>query len=383
MITSHTAQLSLLAEQQAALRRVATLVARGVATSELVATVAEEMARCLHVELAGVLRYEADGTPIRLAYNEPWSPSLPVGEPVSVEAEWVAAAVLRTGRAAWIDVLDNAVDPAADGLHLRALGIRSMVAAPIMVDARLWGLAVVGSAWPKALAADTEARVDEFAELVATAIAAATSRAELIASRTRIVAAGDDARRRLERDLHDGAQQRLISLALQLRDAQASLTPQQQALKGQLAQIISGLSAVSEELREISHGIHPAILSSRGLVPAIRVLARRSTVPVTLDLAIDQRLPEPVEVAAYYVLAEALTNTAKHAHASHVTVRARTTDDNLHLSIRDNGIGGADHGRGSGLTGLTDRVEALGGHIQILSRTGKGTALHATIPLCT
>ena len=319
--------------------------------------------------------------PIRLAYNEPWSPSLPVGEPVSVEAEWVAATVLRTGRAAWIDVLDNAVDPAADGLHLRALGIRSMGAAPIMVDARLWGLAVVGSAWPKPLGADTEARVGEFAELVATAIAAATNRAELIASRARIVTAADDARRRLERDLHDGAQQRLISLALQLRDAQASLTPQQQALKGQLAQIISGLSAVSEELREISHGIHPAILSSRGLVPAIRMLARRSMVPVTLDLTVDQRLPEPVEVAAYYVLAEALTNTAKHAHASDVTVRARITDDSLRLSIRDNGIGGADHGRGSGLTGLTDRVEALGGHIQILSPTGKGTALHATIPL--
>jgi signal transduction histidine kinase len=256
-----------------------------------------------------------------------------------------------------------------------------MVAAPIMVDAQMWGLAVVGSSWPKPLPADTEARVGEFAELVATAIAAATTRAELIASRTRIVTAADDARRRLERDLHDGAQQRLISLALQLRTAEASVTSQQQELKEQLAQIISGLTAVSEELREISHGIHPAILSNGGLVPALKMLARRSTVPVTLDVAVDQRLPEPVEVAAYYLLAEALTNTAKHARASHVTVRAQTTDNYLRVSIRDDGIGGADRLGGSGLIGLTDRVEALGGHIQIVSPTGKGTALHVTIPL--
>jgi signal transduction histidine kinase len=380
MITGPGTQLSLLAEEQAALRRVATLVARGVATSELFATVAEEMARCLHMELAGVLRYQADGTPIRLAYNAPWSPYLPVDEPVTAEAESVAATVLRTGRAARID-LDNAVESGTDGPHLRGLGIGSVVAAPITVDGRMWGLAVVGSSWPQPLPADTEARVGEFAELVATAIAAATTRAELIASRARIVTAADEARRRLERDLHDGAQQRLIWLALQLRTAQASVQPQQQALKQQLAQITSGLTAVSEELRAISHGIHPAILSSGGLVPALKMLARRSTVPVTVDLAVDQRLPEPVEVAAYYVLAEALTNTAKHARASLVTVRAQVTDDQLCISIRDNGIGGADRGRGSGLIGLIDRVEALGGHMQIVSPTGNGTALHFTIPL--
>jgi signal transduction histidine kinase len=381
MITGPGNSLSPLAEEQAALRRVATLVARGVGTSELFSAVAEEMARCLHVELAGVLRYEADGTPIRLAYNEPWWPSLPIGEPVTVEFESVAATVLRTGRAARIDVLNNAVEATADGSRLRELGIRSMVAAPIMVDARMWGLAVVGSSWPEPLPGDTEARVGEFAELVATAIAAATTRTELIASRARIVTAADDARRRLERDLHDGAQQRLISLALHLRTAQASVAPQQVALKRLLVQVISGLTVVSEELREISHGIHPAILSSGGLVPALKMLARRSTVPVTLDLAVDRRLPEPVEVAAYYVLAEALTNTAKHAHASLVTVRARVTDDHLCVSIRDNGIGGADRGRGSGLIGLIDRVEALSGHIQNVSPTGKGTALHATIPI--
>jgi signal transduction histidine kinase len=321
MITGPGTQLSLLAEQQVALRRVATLVARGVATSELVATVAEEMARCLHVKLAGVLQYEADGTPIRLAYNEPWSRYLRVGEPVTVEAQCVAAAVLHTGRAAGSMPSRMPWKPRRPG-PIRDLGIRSMVAAPIIVDARLWGLAVVGSSWPEPLPTDTEARVGEFAELVATAIAAATTRAELIASHARIITAADDARRRLERDLHNGAQQRLISLALQLRTAQASVTPHQETLKEQLAQIISGLTAVSEELREISHGIHPAILSDGGLVPACKMLARRSTVPVTLDLAVDRRLPEPVEVAAYYVLAEALTNTAKHARATHVTVRA-------------------------------------------------------------
>jgi signal transduction histidine kinase len=380
MMTGAGTQLSLLAEEQAALRRVATLVAQGVGTSELFAAVADEMARCLHVKLAGVLRYEGDGTPIRLAYNDPWSRYLPVGQPVTMEAERVAAAVLRSGRAARIEAFEEQRD--ADTASMRDLGIRSMVAAPIVVDARMWGLAVVGSSWPEALLpVDTEARVAEFAELVATAIAAATTRAELIASRARIVTAADDARRHLERDLHDGAQQRLVSLALQLRTAQAAVTPQHEALKQQLAQIISGLTAVSEELREISHGIHPAILSSGGLVPAFKMLARRCTVPVDLDLAVDQRLPEPVEVAAYYVLAEALTNTAKHAHATLATVRAQITDDHLRLSIRDNGIGGADHGRGSGLIGLIDRVEALGGQIRIVSPSGTGTALHLTIPL--
>jgi signal transduction histidine kinase len=240
----------------------------------------------------------------------------------------------------------------------------------------MWGLAVVGSWWPEALPVETEARVAEFAELVATAIAAATTRAELIASRARIVTAADDARHHLERDLHDGAQQRLVSLALQTADRTGrGDTPTRGAETAAGADHLR----THRRLRGAAGDLpwHPSgVLSSGGLVPAFEMLARRCTVPVDLDLAVDQRLPEPVEVAAYYVLAEALTNTAKHAHATLATVRAQITDDHLRLSIRDNGIGGADHGRGSGFIGLIDRVEALGGQIRIVSPSGTGTALH-------
>jgi signal transduction histidine kinase len=252
---------------------------------------------------------------------------------------------------------------------------------PIIVDGRLWGAAIVGSWSPDPLPPDTEARMGDFADLVATAIANAATRAELIASRARIVAAADDARRRLERDLHDGAQQRLVSLGMQTRLAEASVPPQLDGLKRQLSLVVSGLTDVSADLQEISRGIHPAILSKGGLGPALKTLARRSVVPVTLDLAIDRRLPDSVEVGAYYIVAEALTNAAKHARASQVEVCADSGDDNLHLSICDDGIGGADMSTGSGLIGLKDRAEALGGRLSITSPAGSGTSLQVTIPL--
>jgi PAS domain S-box-containing protein len=211
--------------------------------------------------------------------------------------------------------------------------------------------------------------------------AAAATRAELIASRTRIVAAADEARRRLERDLHDRAQQQLVSLVLHLRLAEDSLAPELADQKRQLAQILSGLTAVSDDLREISRGIHPAILSKGGLGVALKTLARRSTVPVNLDVAIGRRFADPVEVTTYFVVAEALGNAAKHAKASEVTVGARHDDDTLYLSIRDDGVGGADFSSGSGLIGLKDRIEALGGQLQIESPPGQGTSLHITIPV--
>ncbi|MCW2688101.1 MAG: histidine kinase,GAF protein, partial [Mycobacterium sp.] len=204
---------------------------------------------------------------------------------------------------------------------------------------------------------------------------------ELTASRARIVADGDDALRRFERDLHDGAQQRLVSLGLQLRTAEASVPPELRPLKEQISDIVRGLSDVSEEVQEISRGIHPAILSRGGLGPALKGLARRSTVPVRLDLGVDRRLPESAEVAAYYLVAEALTNAAKHARACEVDVRLEADDDSLYLSVHDDGIGGAAVGKGSGLTGLMDRVEALGGTMTISSRTGEGTSLRVCIPL--
>jgi signal transduction histidine kinase len=369
-----------LAEQQAALRRVATLVARGVTSSEVFCTVAAELARCLGVCNAALIRFQADGTSILLAaHDEAGLPMMPVGERFAVEGENVAAMVLNTGRAARIDNHDNASGQAA--ARIRELGLRSGVGAPISIGGRLWGAAIVGSSRPEPLPPDTEARIEDFADLVATAIANAESRAQLTASRARIVAAADAARRRFERDLHDGAQQRLISLGLEVRTAEASVPPELRPLKEQMSHIATGLASVSEDLREISHGIHPAILSRGGLGPALKTLGRRSAVPVDLEVGVDRQLPESAEVAAYYVVSEALTNVAKHARASEVKVRVEADEANLHLWIRDDGIGGADSSNGSGLTGLIDRVEAVGGMLEIDSHPGSGTSLLVKIPL--
>ena len=207
------------------------------------------------------------------------------------------------------------------------------------------------------------------------------SRDELAASRARIVAAGDQARRRIERDLHDGTQQRLVSLVLDLRTAEAAVPPERPELRAQLARVGDGLTGALEELRELSRGIHPAILSEGGLGPALKALARRSAVPVELDVDAPARLPEPVEVAAYYVVSEALANAAKHAHASVAQVEAQARDGLLHLSVRDDGVGGAVPGGGSGLVGLADRVEALGGTIKLHSPAGHGTRLQIDLPI--
>jgi signal transduction histidine kinase len=207
------------------------------------------------------------------------------------------------------------------------------------------------------------------------------SRAELAASRARIVTAADETRRQIERDLHDGVQQRLISVLLAQRTAQATVPPGLPELQGQLAGLADALAGAVAELQEIARGIHPAILTDGGLVPAVKTLARRSAVPVALDVRIEARLPEPVEVAAYYVVSEALTNVAKHAHASVVHVAGEVCGGVLELSVRDDGAGGADPGRGSGLIGLTDRVEALGGTIEVTSPVGQGTTLRITFPV--
>jgi signal transduction histidine kinase len=246
----------------------------------------------------------------------------------------------------------------------------------------------VGSYEADPLPADTEERLGDFADLVSTAIANAATRDELIAtrdeliaSRARIVAAADDARRRIERDLHDGAQQRLVSLGLQLRLAESSVPPDMQSLKELVSGVVSGMTAVSSDLQEISRGIHPAILSDGGLGPALKTLARRCPIPANIDVRVGGRLPESVEVAAYYVVAEALTNAAKYANASSVSICAELKDATLCLSIQDDGIGGADSRKGSGLIGLKDRVEVLGGQMNVISPPGSGTSLHITIPL--
>jgi signal transduction histidine kinase len=368
-----------LATQQSALRRVATLVARETAPPEVFSEVATELARCLDVPNTALCRFEPDGEATLLAARDQQQLTRKlVGTRFSLEGENILAMVLRTGRGARMDSHDNASGPAA--ARFRELGMRSAVGAPIIVGDHLWGAATVGTSRPGPLPADTEARVQDFTDLAATAIANTETRAQLSASRVRIVAAADDARRRIERDLHDGAQQRLVSLSLEMRTAEASVPPELHSFKDQISHLVTGLTGVSEDLQEISRGIHPAILSKGGLGPALKTLARRSAVPVELDLRVDRRLPVSVEVATYYVVAEALTNAAKHARASVVHLYAEAEDANLRLLIRDDGIGGADTANGSGLTGLVDRVEALGGQMTISSQPGRGTSLLVQIP---
>jgi signal transduction histidine kinase len=374
-------RLRALACQQEGLRRVATLVARGGSESVVFSAVAQELARCLEVEYADVFRYEDDGATIVAVgvFAGPGVPDHAVGERLTIEGDNTSSKVWGTRRAARMDSWDSAVGTIAE--HARMVGRHSRVGAPIVVDDRVWGIAVVSNSGPDPLPPDTEDRVAEFADLAATAIAAAATHAELIASRARIVAAADAARRRIERDLHDGAQQRLIALALQVHTAIEHLPAGLEGLTAELADVGGGLTAVLAELREISHGIHPAILSSGGLGAALKTLARRCPVPVTLDVALQTDIPDAVEVGAYYVTAEALANVAKHAQACDVTVRARTLDETLYLSIRDNGIGGADSRHGSGITGLKDRVDVFGGTLTVNSPAGYGTTIDVTIPL--
>jgi signal transduction histidine kinase len=302
-----------------------------------------------------------------------------VGERIPLEGDNFVASVFRTGAAARVDSSDSQNAPGAIAGRVRELGLGCTVAVPIVVGGRLWGTATVGAA--ESLPPDTEARMSDFADLVATAIANAATRAELIASRARIVAAADDARRRIERDLHDGAQQRLVALGLGLRAVEACVPDELEPLREQIAGLVTTVGAVSAEVQEISRGIHPAILSKGGLGPALKTLARRCTVPVDLDLHVDHRLADSVEVGAYYVVAEALTNAAKHARASVVEVCAHATGNALRLEIRDDGIGGATAGKGSGLTGLVDRVEALGGTMTVHSPVASGTSVLVDIPL--
>jgi signal transduction histidine kinase len=373
---SHAA-LTRLIEEQAALRRVATLVAQGVPPAEIFSAVSDEVARLFGVR-AGVLRFEQDGSGI-VFVGVSKSLDLRVGTRWEFQAGMASAEVYRTGRSARVDTMEwsPASGPVAGAA--RRLGIVSSVGCPVVVEGRLWGAMNVASA-DQLLPSDVEERLEKFTGLLATAIANAESRSELAASRRRIVAASDQARRRIERDLHDGTQQRLVSLGLAARGAQADDSADQGELRAELSRIAAGLADAAAELQEFSRGIHPAILSERGLGPALRTLARRSAVPVDLDVTTSARFPEPVEIAAYYVASEALANVVKHAQASQVEISLTTRDASLLLSIRDDGVGGASRARGTGLAGLADRVEALGGSIQVHSPAGAGTYITADLP---
>jgi signal transduction histidine kinase len=366
------------AEEQAALRRVATLVARAVPPEEVFAAVTAEAGRLLTADVAALTRYDPDGTEIVLgAWADTGAPPVAVGTRVALGGRDVSSLVFQTSRSARIDGYADATGPIAE--VAREGGVRASAGVPISVAGRLWGVIVVSFTHEEVLPADTEARLVGFTELAATAVANAQAQAELAASRARIVAVGDAGRRRIERNLHDGAQQRLVTLVLQLREAQAA------AGTGELAQRLEGavteVAGVLEDLGEIARGLHPAVLTDSGLRPALRALARRSAVPVSLDVRVKGRLPEPVEVAAYYAVAEALTNMAKYAHASAAEVEATADEGVLQVRVRDDGRGGADFGHGSGLAGLKDRIEALGGRIWLHSPPGAGTTVQIALPL--
>jgi signal transduction histidine kinase len=376
--TESRASLARLAEEQTALRRVATLVAQGVPPVEIFSAVSDEVARLFGAQ-AGVLRFEPDG-PAVVFVGVSTTLDLPVGTRWEFQPGMASAEVYRTGRSARVDAMNwsSASGPVAGAA--RRMGIVSSVASPIVVEGRLWGAMNVASA-DELLPFGLEGRLGKFTELLATAVANAESRSELAASRRRIVAASDEARRRIERDLHDGIQQRLVSLGLAARAARDDAAAGRDVLRAELSRIATGLTDAAAELQELSRGIHPAIVSEGGLGPALRTLARRSAVPVDLDVTTNTRFPEPVEIAAYYVASEALANAMKHAQASCVEIALTTHQGSLLLSVRDDGTGGADPARGSGLAGLADRVEALGGSIHVRSAAGAGTHITVDLPL--
>ena len=369
-------ELTLLADEQAALRRVATLVAEGARPDKVFAAVGDEVARTLGVPIATMLRFDPDGMATVLA-----SASAELGQAAGmrrrIDGSSLSAEVFRTGRAVRID--DWTKVPAEAGELAREKGICCGVGVPIIVDGRLWGVMNAASHVP--LPQETESRLAKFTQLLGTAIANAGSRAELEASRARIVATADATRRRIERDLHDGAQQQLLSLALEVRAAQAGAPPELREHRAELAHVAEGLTNVLDGLREIALGIHPAILAEGGLGPALKTLAHRSPIPVELDVQVEGRLPGPLEVTAYYVVSEALTNAAKHSRASSVHVALEARDAMLHVSVRDNGVGGADPVRGSGLLGLKDRAATIAGTMSIESPRDAGTSLRVELPL--
>jgi signal transduction histidine kinase len=374
--------LRALAFEQAALRRVATLVASEGDPQQVFSAVTEEVGRLLGAHSANMVRYDEHRPEATVvgAWSAGGAPAVEVGSLVPLDGDTASARVYRTGRPARIDSYDHLSGELAE--RLRELGFRCAVAGPITLAGRLWGAVLVSSVRSGAFAAGDEDRISSFAELVAQALANAEAREQLAASRARLVEAGDAERRRLERNLHDGAQQRLVGLALTLRLAGRQLATDPAAARELLRRADTELEQALDELRELARGLHPAVLTERGLGPALGALATRTPVPVEVAGEVDERLPARVEAAAYYVVAEALTNVAKYARASAVKVDISRADGQVVVTVADDGVGGADASRGSGLRGLSDRVEALGGRLEIRSPAGAGTTVRARLP-CT
>jgi len=364
-----------LATEQAALRRVATAIAIESDPRDAFAVVTEEVGRLLGAPSANMIRFNDDETATVLArWHDTGIVAHEVGATVSLAGDSVSARVYRSGMPARVDSYEDLEGELA--ATLRASGHQSAVAGPIFQGGRLWGAVIVSGGSGEPFPAGAERRITNFAELAGQALANAQAREDLAASRARIVQAGDAERRRLERNLHDGAQQRLVSLALMLR-----LAARRHPEDVELVRAGEELGHALTELRELARGIHPAVLSERGLEPAVRAVADRAPFPVELTVDLDQRLPDPVEAAAYYVVAEALTNVAKYAQATEVSVGVERANGQARIEVRDDGVGGAAAGSGSGLRGLADRVEALGGRLEIDSPLGAGTTVRAEIPV--
>jgi PAS domain S-box-containing protein len=366
--------------QEEALRRLATMVAGAARPDEIFVAVCEEVARLLGGQTASLIRFgDRPGTGTVVAgWSEQAGIPMPVGSELAFDGPTAITEVVRTGRPARIDDYAGLGGELAE--RLRGLGLHSSVAAPVAADNRLWGAIIVSTTGDAILARDAEARIGQFAEVVALCLSSTEARAQLAASRARIVAAGDAERRRLERNLHDGAQQRLVALSLALRMARAAVPADHPAAE-LLDSAGSELMQALEELRELARGIHPAVLSDQGLRAALGALTGRSPVPVHLDVELGSELPPPVEAAAYYVVAESLTNIAKYAGASLVEVIVRSDGAGTSVQVRDDGVGGADPAAGTGLRGLADRVDALGGVLRVSSPAGAGTTVTAELPL--
>jgi signal transduction histidine kinase len=370
-----------LAEEHAALRRVATLVASGAEPELVFQRATEEAARLVRVPSAGLVRFEQGdvGRVVGRTRLEGGPRGFEVGDLVPLKGETPLPRVYRTGQPARIDSYDEVSSEIA--MVMRSMGFQGSVAIPIEVAGWPWGALIVATDDARPLPTDTEERLAEFGELVSLAVASAQAREELLASRARLVEASDTARRRFERDLHDGAQQRLVALALQLRAAAGKVRSEPDAAEALLDAASTELAEALEDLRELARGLHPAILAERGLGPALAVIAERCPVPVLIEAIPDQRLPGPIEAAAYFVVAESLTNVAKYAEATTARVRVTHALESLLIEIEDDGRGGTDPSKGSGLRGLADRVEALRGSLRVASAEGRGTLVSARLPL--
>jgi PAS domain S-box-containing protein len=376
-IGAKLAEVGRLAQEQRALRRVATLVASETTPERLFTAVSEECARVLEVNGSAVFRYEGDDTATVVGrYDRDEVEVFPVGVRILADENTAIGRARDSGMPSRVDDYTK-VDTEVAKTMLN-VGYRCTVAAPIFVGGMAWGAVAVASS--EALPPDSEGRLASFAELLSLAVASAQARADLQASRARLVKAGDEQRRKLERNLHDGAQQRLVSLALALRLARAKMTSDPEAAERTLGDASEELDKALGELREIARGLHPGALTDHGLQRALEALASRLPVRVEIDVPAE-RLPEHVEATAYYIVSEALTNVAKHARANCANVVVRREGDVLRFAITDDGAGGADPAAGTGILGLRDRAEAAGGTLFVVSPPGKGTAVTATLPL--